>query len=182
MIIIIITEYFLSISILRIINDNTVHYSYMKLNSNIHKNCVYAYMWDEMGLELCMHNNNVIIMHAYLLIYLQQGFNYVIQDKSTMLIRSVTFDLGQSDFPSTSWTMVTYSYYLCVSAFLSIANATAVHVEPVDVKVTFDKSTGDFPISLQGHAGVAAQRRRERQKPGQVVEKQQQRQLPIESD
>ena len=44
------------------------------------------------------------------------------------------------------WTMVIYSSFLCVSALLSIATA----VEPVDVKVTHDKSTGDFQISLQG--------------------------------
>ena len=36
--------------------------------------------------------------------------------------------------------------YLCVSGLLSIATA----IEPVDVKVTVDKSTGSFQISLQG--------------------------------
>jgi hypothetical protein len=38
------------------------------------------------------------------------------------------------------------SSLLCISALLSIA----VALDPVDVKVTFDKSTGDLQISLQG--------------------------------
>ena len=42
--------------------------------------------------------------------------------------------------------MTIYLSFLCVSALLSIATA----VEPIDVKVAFDKSTGDFQISLQG--------------------------------
>ena len=42
--------------------------------------------------------------------------------------------------------MTIYLSFLCVSALLSIATA----VEPIDVKVAFDKSTGDFQIALQG--------------------------------
>ena len=39
-----------------------------------------------------------------------------------------------------------YCTFLCVSGLLSIATG----IEPVDVKVTVDKSTGSFQISLQG--------------------------------
>lgn len=43
--------------------------------------------------------------------------------------------------------MAFYSSLLYISTLLSIAAAL---VDPVDVKVTFDKSTGEFNISLQG--------------------------------
>ena len=42
--------------------------------------------------------------------------------------------------------MTIYLSFLCVSALLSIATA----VEPIDVKVAFNISTGGFQISLQG--------------------------------
>ena len=42
--------------------------------------------------------------------------------------------------------MTIYLSFLCVSVLLSIATA----VEPMDVKVAFDKFTGDFQIPLQG--------------------------------
>ena len=43
--------------------------------------------------------------------------------------------------------MTFYSSFLCICILaLSIAAA----IEPVDVKATVDKSTGDFQISLQG--------------------------------
>ena len=40
--------------------------------------------------------------------------------------------------------MMIYLSFFCVSALLSIVTA----VEPIDVKVAFDKSTDDFQISL----------------------------------
>ena len=42
---------------------------------------------------------------------------------------------------------MTFCYsFLCICGFLAIATA----IEPVDVKVTFDESSGNFQIYLQG--------------------------------
>ena len=46
--------------------------------------------------------------------------------------------------------MAIYSSFLCVSRSALLSIATAVETVDRDVKVTLDKSTGDFQISLQG--------------------------------
>lgn len=64
------------------------------------------------------------------------------------VIRLVSFDPSPSISGHCVWIMAFCSSFfcICISAALSIA----VALEPVDVKVTFNKSTGDFQISLQG--------------------------------
>ena len=101
-------------------------------------------------LCFCCYNNIIIRQSKYrqTTLHTALAMLIIIAGISAYIICVfMTFDHTRStSILAPTMYMTVYCTFLCVSGLLSIATG----IEPVDVKVTVDKSTGSFQISLQG--------------------------------